>query len=92
MKKAYVFKRQTGLSEQFDPVKLHASVVAACRSVRAPEGEAHVTAEYVVQQVIDWLVQKTEVTSGDIRRIAGTSLSKYQPEAGYLYEHHEMIA
>lgn len=92
MNEAYVVKRGTHNSEAFDPLKLHQSIVAACLSVRALEGEAHVTAEQVVRHVINWLMTKTEVTSADIRRVASSHLTRYHPEAAYLYEHHTLVA
>lgn len=92
MTDAYVIKRGTHDSEAFDPLKLHQSVVAACLSVRTFEGEAHVTAERVCRHVIAWLMTKTEVTSADIRRVAGQHLGVYHPEAAYLYEHHQLVA
>ena len=92
MKEAYVVKRNSHNSEAFDPLKLHQSIVAACLSVRALEGEAHVIAERVVRHVITWLMSKTEVTSADIRRVASQHLVVYHPEAAYLYEHHQLVA
>ena len=92
MTEAYVVKRGTHNSEAFDPLKLHQSVVAACLSVRALEGEAHTTAERVCRHVINWLMNKPEVTSADIRRVASSHLGTYHSEAAYLYEHHELVA
>ena len=86
-----VVKRRRHI-EDFDPLKLHQAVVAACLAVRAFEGEAHSTAERVCRHVIDWLGTKTEVTSADIRRVAAVHLTQYHPEAAYMYEHHELIA
>lgn len=92
MNESFVVKRGTHNSEAFDPIKLHQSIVAACLSVRALEGEAHTTAERVVRHVISWLLNKTEVTSADIRRVASQHLDVYHPEAAYLYEHHQHVA
>lgn len=92
MKDAYVLKRKRTHSEQFDPLKLHTSIVAACLAVRTLEGEAHLAAERVTRHVIEWLSTKTEVTSADIRRIAALHLEKYHSEAAYMYEHHLLIA
>lgn len=78
-------------TESFDPQKLHASVRAACLSVRAPEGQANMTAWAVTDAVILWLETRPEVTSNDLRRIAGKHLTVYHPEAAYLYEHHRTI-
>lgn len=78
-------------SEQFDPKKLHASVYAACLSVRSPEGHADETARRVCSVVISWFDNKHEVTSADIRRQAAKALQTFHPEAGYLYQHHRHI-
>lgn len=78
-------------SEPFDPLKLHSSVVSACLSVRAPEGEAHSTAERVCRGVIDWLAGKEEVTTRDIRQVASKHLETYHPEAAYMYQNESMM-
>lgn len=78
-------------SEMFDPLKLHGSLMAACLAVRSLEGEAHMTAQKITEKVIDWLDNKTEVTTDDVRRIAANSLQTYQPEAAYMYETYKDI-
>jgi len=42
-------------TEQFTRDKLHASVLAACLSVRSPEGEAETAATNVCEAVIIWV-------------------------------------
>jgi transcriptional regulator NrdR family protein len=78
-------------SESFDRTKLHASVRAACLSVRSPEGEAETTASNVCDAVIVWLETKPEVTSNDLRRKATETLESFHPEAAYLYKHHRLV-
>ena len=87
----YVVKSGTHDSERFDPLRLHGSIVAACLTVRALEGEAHIAAERVCREVIDWLSEKTEVSSEDIHRVAAAALTQYHPDAAYMYEQQEMI-
>lgn len=89
---SYVVKNG-GLSESelFDPLKLHGSLMSACLAVRALEGEAHMVAQKITEKVIDWLDNKTEVTSNDVRRIAASNLQTYQPEAAYIYETYKDI-
>ena len=77
-------------TEPFIHKKLHDSIVAACLSVRAPEGQAEATADVVCKGVVSWLKQRPEVTSQDIRVIATRYLKKYHPEAAYLYEQHRI--
>lgn len=90
MKQTYVLDH-TQQSSQFDPLKLHQSIVSACMSVRSHEGEAHNTAKRVCEKVIEWLAPKDEVTSSDIRRVAAEQLSVYHPEAAYMYQNIEMM-
>ena len=78
-------------SEKFDRSKLHASVQAACLSVRSPHGEAEITAASVCDVVIGWLMNKPEVTSADVRRVASSYLEQLHPEAAYLYKHHRLV-
>ena len=87
-----IIKQQGGRpTESFDQAKLHASVLAACLSVRSPVGEAENTAGNVTKAVVIWLDTKPEVTSHDLRRIASHHLKKFHPEAAYLYEQHRNI-
>jgi transcriptional regulator NrdR family protein len=78
-------------SESFDAAKLRSSIIAACLSVRTPEGEAETLADRIVDHVSEWLEKKAEVTSNDLRRVASFHLTKYHPEAAYLYEQHTLI-
>lgn len=78
-------------TERFDADKLLRSVMAACLSVRSPEGEAESTATAVTDAVILWVESKPAVTSHDLRRLAAAHLVRYHPEAAYLYQHHRTI-
>ena len=81
----------TRQTEKFVREKLHSSIVAACLSVRTPEGQAEATARTICDDVISWLLQHPEVTSHDIRVVAARHLRSQHPEAAYLYEQHRII-
>lgn len=72
-------------TEHYQREKLHSSIHASCLSVRDFAGAAELTAAHVCSAVEEWLEQKHEVTSADIRRIAGRMLYKYNPSAAYVY-------
>lgn len=72
-------------TEPFSRDKLHKSIRSACLSVRSREGDATDTADKVCQAVVQWLDIRPEVTSDDIRRIAGKHLARYHPDAAYIY-------
>lgn len=87
---AYVVKSNTRHeSEKFNPLKLHGSLMAACLSTRTLEGEASMIAQRTTEKVINWLANKVEVTSDDVRRVACANLQIYQPEAAYVYERYK---
>jgi hypothetical protein len=48
-------------------------------------GASELSAEMVCNHVEKWLDHKEEVTSADIRRVAGAGLFKYNPSAAYVY-------
>lgn len=73
-------------TEEFDPVKLHNSIVATCLSLRTPEGQSEEFARHVTLGVIQWCGDRTEITSEDIRRVSAGLLQKLHPEAAYLYK------
>lgn len=78
-------------TETYARDKLHASVLAACLSVRSPEGEAEMIAKKVCDAVENWLSTKPEVTSADLRRKASETLEIHHPEAAFLYKHHRLV-
>lgn len=86
-----VKRRGQRSTERFDKSKLHASVLAACLSVRSPHGMAESAADSVVTVVLEWCTARPEITSDDLRRVAATHLNRIHPEAAYLYKHHRMV-
>jgi 2-phosphoglycerate kinase len=86
-----VKRRGKRTTESFDPGKLHASVLAACMSVRSPEAMAESAAESVCAVVIEWCRTRPEITSDDVRRVAASHLDRIHPEAAYLYKHHRLV-
>lgn len=76
---------KNGKTVDYDREILFDSLVSACLSVRASDGEAKMAAERVTSQVEKWLKNKDEVTSEDIRQTAAKHLKTYHPEAAYMY-------
>ena len=83
--------KRAGHSEPFDERKLYASIYASCLSVHEQSATAELIAQKVTENVLNWLESKTEVTSNDIRGIAGQFLSEHNRHAGYLYLHHRIM-
>lgn len=89
---AHVIKRGAARgNEAYSSDKLHASIMAACLSVRSPEGEAEMIAHHVSSAVTQWCHRRAAVTSHDLRRVAGGLLHEFHPEAGYLYQNHRLV-
>lgn len=80
-------QRQT---EIFAHKKLYNSIVATCLSAQSPQGQAEEIAESVCRLVAEWLKNKPEVTSYDIRLVASKHLKVHHLEAAYLYEQHSI--
>lgn len=78
-------------TEPFDSHKLRRSIEASCLSVRLSDGVANDTAKRTIKLVEQWIGNKPEVTSEDIRRVTADALTQVSPEAGYLYQHHKSI-
>lgn len=72
-------------SEEFDPIKLHQSIVACCLSLKTPEGQAEEVARSVCLGVLNWCEGRPEITSSDIRRVGANIMQKQHPEAAYIY-------
>ncbi len=77
--------KQAQHTEDFQKEKLHSSIHASCLSACEFVGAAEVTAEKVCQHVENWLEPKSEVTSADLRRVAGMALHQYSPAAAQIY-------
>ena len=84
-----IIKRGKRPNEEFSPDKLHRSIVAACLSVRAPEGHAEDIARAVTLDVMRWCETRPEITSSDIRRQAAKALRSLHTDAAYIYERHK---
>jgi transcriptional regulator NrdR family protein len=86
-----VVKQGNRGAESFDREKLHGSIYAACLSVQSVDGLAKDTAERVCNTLTDWLRNKPEVTSSDIRHQVTKALEPLHPDAAYLYKHHKQM-
>lgn len=75
-------------TEQYQREKLEQSIVGACLSVKEYAGSAELTAKHVCDHVEDWLEDKLEVTSRDLRTAAGRYLEPYNPSAALVYVTH----
>lgn len=79
-------------SEDYDPNRLARSVLDTCRAVRVPDGEAEDLAARAVRHVNDWLSEKTEVTTMDIRQQTAGALDGFCPSAAqYFISQGQMI-
>lgn len=86
-----VVKQGKRPAEEFNPEKLHQSIVATCLSIKTPEGQAEQIARTVTLGVMNWCETRPEITSADIRRRALYILKDIHPDAAYLFEHYKTI-
>lgn len=86
-----VIKQGKRPPEEFNPDKLHNSIIATCLSVRTPEGQAQDIAKTVTLGVMNWCETHPEITSADIRRQAQRIIKTLHPDAAYLYKNYKTI-
>ena len=85
-----VYKNDGKTTEPFDREKLEKTIFAACLNVREPQNSAKATSNKVAGLVEEWLTNKQEVTSVDIKEKVTELLAKYHPEASYIYEQFDL--
>lgn len=78
-------------TESFERAKLERSIRAALRSVKAPDGQVRDTAAAVCDIVEQWLENRHEITSADLRRKASGALTPLHPEAAFIYKNYKII-
>lgn len=86
----HIVKRR-GHTEPYDARKLYASIYASVLAVRYPARAAETLAEEVTEKVEQWLDTKHEVTTNDIRRVAGEKLLALNKDAGLQFIHHRIL-
>lgn len=85
-----VYKNGEKEPELFNTDKLKKTIYSACLNVRAPQDSANSTTEMVCNEIENWLSNKQEVTSLDIKDKATEFLEKYHPEAAYIYNQYSI--
>jgi transcriptional regulator NrdR family protein len=87
----HIVKRK-GHKEAFDEKKLYASVYAACMTLRMENEEAETIAQMVTDEVKTEIKDEKEVTSDALQKAAAKCLTKYHPDAAYLYKTHRDVS
>lgn len=77
--------------KKYDRARLRASVMSCCLSVGCPEGQADTIANFVCNDIENWLTDKQEVTTKDLINKSTKFLEKYHTEASYFYEQKYLI-
>lgn len=83
--------KRGGHTQEYDGRKLYASIYAVMLSGQSSVNSAELAAQAVQKRVEAWLDNKHEVTSNDIRRVAGEALKVVNHNAAYQYLHHRVV-
>ncbi len=78
-------------NQPFDAKKLQSSLVKSCLSAGKFEGEARQIAKAVVHDVNDWLTNKTEIPTTELRLKTAQLLERYCQDSAYLYKNYKKI-
>lgn len=85
MKKTIINKRD------YNKIRLEQAVKNAVTANRSTVGQADDFASRVLLKVEEWLQDKTEFTSHELRLKTAAALSDYDPEAAYFYENEKRM-
>lgn len=83
--------KRGGHTEPYDERKLYAAVYSACQSVRETQATSEMIASQVCKEIGEWLNNKHEVTSHDIRMHTALHLQAYNEDASWILKHHRNI-
>ena len=71
--------------------RLEQAIKKAVTANHSSIGQAEDFAGRVIAKIEDWIENKTEFTSRELRLQAAAALSDYDPDAAYFYENEKMI-
>ena len=86
MANQHIVKRG-GHTEPYDEKKFYASVFSACFALREPSPTCELVAGKVTSELNEWIKDKHEVTSDDLRRKASEFLEFYNSDAAHIFKH-----
>jgi len=78
-------------AEGYDQARLHATVVRSLVAQRSPLGQAESFAKLTVAKVEQWLRDKTEITSRELRTETARALAEFDADAAYFYQTENQI-
>jgi transcriptional regulator NrdR family protein len=84
--------KRDGQDQKYDEKKLYGSIYASLIACKSPHKEAELIAEEVTKLVRRWVVNKSHVSSHDIRQEASQHLKDYSHLASYIYLHHRTLS
>lgn len=77
--------RNSGHVELYSADKLKEGVIHACLAVGTPVGAAEQFAKQVEKKVAKVILQKSAVSSRDLKRLVKNALNSYNPDAAEVY-------
>ena len=81
--------KASGSVQVFSANKLQNSIIASLHAVHKNAADTQEISVKVTQEVVNWLHNKQEVSSVDVRTAAAASLAKYDKDAAVVYKKHK---
>lgn len=82
---------QKQFAKNYDAERLRAAVSRAAQANRVPAGDAEHLAQTVIAKLENWLNDKTEITSRELRLQTAAALANYDEDTAYLYENQNRL-
>ena len=83
-----IIVKRKGHKERFDEKKVYGSVYAACASMHYSERKCEKTADEITRKIKNFVKNKKEIKSIDIRKKIESELKNKNKELAFFYEQH----
>lgn len=75
----------------FDSEELKAKIITDAKAIKMPVGAAEVVAEKVTKRTMEWLKNRSVVTSDDLNLRVAKEIEKYNADLAYVYRNRGKI-
>ncbi len=79
-------KKNKNNEQEFKPAELQQDLYNSAKAIGIPEGSAKEIARRVTRNVVEWVEQRSIITSDDLNRKIAKEAQKYNDDLAYVYQ------